>query len=88
MVFNVTETMVKDLFTQGFLEHRKLVCNCARCQDDILAMALNHLPARYVSSDKGEVFVKAQSFNPQLQSDVLRELELAAEKVGQRPRHS
>lgn len=88
MVFNVTETMVKELFTQGFLEHRKLVCNCDRCQDDILAMALNHLPARYVASDKGQVFVKAQSFNPQLQSDLLRELELAAEQVGKCPRHS
>lgn len=88
MVYNVTETLVKDLFANAFLQNRSLKCNCTQCQDDILAMALNQLPTRYVATDKGEAYVKAQYFNPQLQSDVLRELEFAAENVGLRPRHS
>ncbi len=87
MVYNVTETMVRELFANAFLNNRSLACNCAQCHDDILAMALNHLPTRYVATDKGQAYAKAQYFDPQLQSDVLRELELAAEHVGLHPRH-
>lgn len=36
-------------------------CTCEKCLDDIRAMALNKLPAKYVSSDKGELFSRLNS---------------------------
>ncbi len=87
-LYNVTEALVRTLFEDAYLKKGRLVCDCSQCVDDILAIALNRLPSRYVATDLGNVYVKAQYFEPQLQSDVLRELALAANIVGRNPRHS
>jgi competence protein ComFB len=47
---------------------------------DILALALNRLPPKYVSTAKGEMFAKTQLRN-QVESDVYRELTYAVDKV-------
>jgi competence protein ComFB len=47
---------------------------------DILALALNRLPPKYVSTARGEVFAKTQLRN-QVESDVYRELTYAIDKV-------
>lgn len=84
---NVTEVLVQSIFTDEFLRGYTMPCGCSQCKDDILAIALNRLPSRYVSTDRGETYVKAQFFNQQLHSDVVRELTLAAEMVASRPNH-
>jgi competence protein ComFB len=56
-------------------------------QSDIIAIALNRLPPKYVSTAKGEVFVKTQT-RLQVEPDVYRELSLAIEKVTQSERRS
>ncbi len=33
-------------------------CDCEHCREDIKCLALNALPARYVSTAKGELFSK------------------------------
>lgn len=33
-------------------------CKCEQCREDIKCLALNALPARYVSTAKGELFSK------------------------------
>ncbi|EPZ53231.1 hypothetical protein N007_00335 [Alicyclobacillus acidoterrestris ATCC 49025] len=85
-VYNVTERLAKEMIAspevQGVVQ-----CSCAQCLDDILAIALNHLPARYVSTDQGGTYVKADYMHPQWQSDVLAELIRAAEVVGRQPHH-
>jgi competence protein ComFB len=86
-LYNVTEALVRTVFEDAYLRKGRLVCDCPQCVDDILAIALNRLPSRYVATDVGNVYVKAQYFDPQLQSDVLRELAVAANIVGQNPRH-
>ncbi len=86
-VVNVTQMLVEGIFVEQFLHHCKLECDCAQCRDDIIAMTLNHLPSRYVSTDRGEAYVKAQYFDPQLQSDIIRELTVSAKVVGERPKH-
>jgi len=48
--------------------------------DDIMALTLNRLPAKYVTTQKGEVFAKTQ-LRAQLESDVFKELAYAIEKV-------
>lgn len=87
-LYNVTEALVRIVFNDAFLTKKDgLVCNCQKCQDDILAFALNHMKTRYVSSDEGNAYVKAQYLNQQLQSDITRELALGAELVGKNPKH-
>jgi competence protein ComFB len=87
-VVNVTQMLVKHIFAEQFVQHCDLMCDCPQCRDDIMAMTLNHLPTRYVSTNRGEAYVKAQYFDPQLQSDIIRELTVSAKVVGQRPNHS
>ena len=48
--------------------------------DDIMAIVLNHLPAKYVSTRKGEMFAKTQ-LRAQLESDIFREITYAVKKV-------
>ncbi len=85
-VFNVTETLVRMVFDEEFLA-KKIACSCEQCSKDILALTLNQLPSRYVSTDLGQVYVKSQYFDPQLRSDILRELTVAAHTVGLSPHH-
>jgi competence protein ComFB len=84
---NVTETLVHMVFNNEFVK-RKLACPCDQCVNDVLALTLNNLQPRYVSTDKGEAYVKVQYFNPQIRSDILRELTLSADQVNAKPHHA
>lgn len=86
-LYNVTEALVKTIMEDAYLHKQRLACECEQCVDDIQAIALNRLPSRYVSTAEGNIYVKAEYFDPQLQSDVLRELAMAAGVVGAKPRH-
>ncbi|SFV00210.1 late competence development ComFB family protein [Alicyclobacillus macrosporangiidus] len=87
-VYNVTEAMVRSLLEDAYLKRGLVRCGCSQCIDDILAIALNHLPSHYVSTEHGTAYVKAKYFEPQMQSDMLRELALAVDIVARRPRHA
>ena len=84
---NVTETLVRMVLDKDFIE-RELSCACEKCVADVMALTLNQLPARYVSTDQGLAYVKAQYFNPQIQSDIFKELAIAANLVGTKPHHA
>lgn len=58
-----------------------------KLQGDILAIVLNHLPPKYVSTQLGETFAKTQLLI-QVQSDVFRELANAIDRVRYDPRRS
>ncbi|WAH37299.1 late competence development ComFB family protein [Alicyclobacillus dauci] len=85
-VYNVTEQMAKEALHDSVFRSI-MACTCQLCQDDALAIALNRLPVRYVATQQGEAYVKANYMQPQLQSDVLRELTRAAQVVSANPRH-
>lgn len=64
------------------------VCTCERCQLDIIALALNRLPPRYVVSEKGEVYARALGLNTnQYEIDILHAILVAIKLVGLQPRH-
>lgn len=86
-LYNVTEALVNEAFASAYHGTGRLPCECDKCVEDILAIALNRLPTHYVSTDQGYAYVKAQYFNRQMQSDVLRELAFAAQTVRERPQH-
>ncbi len=64
------------------------MCKCLRCENDIFALALNHLPAKYVVTDRGHVYTKLQEMETQFNADVTREVCRAIEVVERNKRHS
>ncbi|MFC5529243.1 late competence development ComFB family protein [Cohnella yongneupensis] len=86
-ILNVMEPIVSNIFEDHFVKAGILTCACEKCQIDIVLLALNHLPPRYTSSQAGEAYIKATYQEPQLQSDVLRELAKAVKVIEERPNH-
>jgi competence protein ComFB len=76
MMEEIVKNCLKDLIshnpTLASLEEKKL--------NDVMALALNKLPPKYVSTQRGEMFAKTQ-LRAQVETDVYRELTLAIERV-------
>lgn len=83
---NIMESIVEQLFFE-FKKKYALTCDCQKCQSNILAITLNQIPARYVSTDEGEVLTKALYLDTQMKQDIIKELTNAAMKVAENPRH-
>jgi competence protein ComFB len=62
-------------------------CRCERCEKDVFAYALNHLPPKYVVTDKGHIFTKLQEMETQFNADVTREVFKAIEFINANKRH-
>lgn len=62
-------------------------CLCEQCRSDIAALALNHLPPRYVATRAGGAIGKADSLRIQHLTDVRTALVQAAQLVSESPRH-
>lgn len=63
------------------------VCCCERCRADVRTLSLNTLPAKYVMSTSGDVYVRFQSLEPQMQADIVTAIMNAIEVVRANPRH-
>ncbi|WP_220446506.1 late competence development ComFB family protein [Paenibacillus piri] len=79
-VHNLMEDIVKSCLKDLMLHQQQVSDLNEKLQSDIIAIALNHLPPKYVSTDQGEVFAKTQ-LRAQVETDVYRELANAIEKV-------
>jgi competence protein ComFB len=62
-------------------------CSCPKCVYDILAIALNSLPTRYVTTDVGKQFIQLNSYKKQFETDVVAALIKACQIVKESPRH-
>ncbi|OWZ84043.1 late competence development ComFB family protein [Natranaerobius trueperi] len=71
----------------SLLAERSSICNCDHCKKDIMAIALNNLPPRYIVTEKGEIYSKIDSLMVQFSTDVTAEIVKAIEKVNKSPRH-
>lgn len=85
-VKNYMELYVWDMLDR-VLEKRQDVCKCDICRYDIVALALNDLPPRYVVSEQGETYTKAKTLEQQFMIDVIAKITQAATVVAQHPRH-
>ena len=63
------------------------ICKCERCQMDIAAYALNHLPPKYVVTKTGSLYAKLESLYGQFHVDVIAAVTKGANLVGSSPRH-
>ena len=72
---------------EEILAHRDDVCKCDRCKMDIKALALNHLPPKYVVTDRGYVYTKVNELQNQFQADMAVAVTNALKVVRDNPRH-
>jgi competence protein ComFB len=86
-VHNLMEDIVKSCLRELMQHQVSASALGEREQGDVMAIVLNRLPAKYVSTHQGEVFAKTQ-LRSQMETDVYRELAYAIEKVLQTERPS
>ena len=85
-LFNIMEGFVEEAMDTLIKESG--CCNCYKCREDIKCIALNSLPAKYVSTSKGELFSKLeQSAKLQHTIDVNLACMKAIKLVQNQPHH-
>jgi competence protein ComFB len=86
-LFNLMEKIV-DLKLEKYLPEDKGCCPCEQCRSDMKCLALNKLPAKYVNTEKGELFSRVDQLMVRQSSvDVDFAVMQAIEFVKSKPRH-
>ena len=84
-MMNYTEICVREALEN--LLHASDICKCENCRLDIMAIALNSLPQKYVVTNKGTLYTKIMAFQQQYDADVITALANAMTVVSKNPRH-
>lgn len=83
---NIIEEFVKNECPS--LMNKMEVCCCNKCKNDVIALALNHLPPKYVVTRKGYLLSKLLAYEKQYKADVLAAVTNACLQVKSMPHHS
>lgn len=75
-------------FLDDLLSKYPEVCHCETCRYDIVALALNQLPPKYVVREQGELYSRINTLEVQHQIDVFAALTKAIMLVKDNPRHA
>jgi competence protein ComFB len=86
LIKNYMEEAVQNTMEE-ILARREDVCKCERCLMDIKALALNHLPPKYVVTRKGYVYTKVNELVNQFKADITVAVTKALQVVRDNPRH-
>lgn len=84
-LINMMESFVSERLNE--MLQNETCCKCERCVEDMKAIALNKLPAKYVSTHNGELFSKLDSTIRQNSTDIMVAISAAIECVSKRPSH-
>ncbi|MDF2655997.1 MAG: Late competence development protein ComFB [Bacillota bacterium] len=84
-VFNVVETIANEKVLD--VMSRMDLCTCEQCICDVLALALNSLPPKYVTSHAGKQYIQLEAYKKQLETDVAFALMKACMTVKDTPNH-
>ncbi|MEL7656562.1 MAG: late competence development ComFB family protein [Bacillota bacterium] len=82
---NIAEILAKEKIT--LVMEKMKVCNCPTCINDVLALTLNSLPTKYVTTDAGKQYFQLDIYKKQYETDVLAALTKACVRVKASPRH-
>ncbi len=63
------------------------ICKCEKCRADIIAIALNNLPPKYVVTEMGQLYAKVKELEQQFAVDVQSAVIKAALIVKDNPQH-
>ena len=85
-LINYTETSVRQAL-QECLHNTILSCSCEQCQADIMALALNRLPAHYYVSKRGEIMTRWESQSTTDKVRIMADVVSAAQQVSASPSH-
>ncbi len=85
-LLNHTEKSVRQAL-QDFLVENILPCSCELCQADIMALALNRLPAHYYVSQRGEIMTRWESQSTTDKARIMADVVRAVQQVGASPSH-
>ncbi|MBM7854082.1 competence protein ComFB [Desulfohalotomaculum tongense] len=87
MLHNYTETAVLQLLNEVLKNYDGSLCTCERCRQDIIALALNNLPPRYIVTDTGEIITQVSFNHFGGRAQVIAQIVKAVETVAKNPRH-
>lgn len=82
---NIMEDLVECKLNE--LMHSASMCCCERCRADVMALALNKLPPRYVVSVGGDVYSHFQAMSVQTQVNITTAIVSAIRIVRESPHH-
>ena len=88
ILVNVTEEIVRGLVS--FLLHGteyQTFCHCNQCEMDIIAIALNALPSKYVASNESRDAAFRQLNTRENIEEINKQIIRAIHIVGRNPRH-
>jgi competence protein ComFB len=84
-LINLSEMLTKELLPS--VMERMEVCVCPICTGNVLALALNTLPTKYVTTDEGKQYTQLEVYKRQNELDVIAALTRACVRVKDSPRH-
>ena len=82
---NIAEILAREKL--ALVMERMKVCKCRTCMNDVLALALNSLPTKYVTTDAGKQYFQRDVYKKQYETDILAALTKACVRVKAAPRH-
>ncbi len=82
---NIAEVLTREKL--ALVMERMKVCTCRTCVNDVLALALNSLPTKYVTTDAGKQYFQLDIYKKQYETDILAALTKACVRVKAAPRH-
>jgi len=86
MMYNVMEELVERSLDTVLGKYD--CCKCAKCRQDMTAVALNNLPPHYIVTEKGQIITRANHvLETQGQTNIIAKVVEAVEFIKDRPRH-
>ncbi|HVI42581.1 MAG TPA: late competence development ComFB family protein [Anaerovoracaceae bacterium] len=82
---NIAEVLAREKI--ALVMGRMKVCTCRTCVNDVLALALNSLPTKYVTTDAGKQYFQLDIYKKRYETDILAALTKACVRVKASPRH-
>jgi competence protein ComFB len=88
VLINKMEKAVEDTVDQLFARGKTPGCSCERCKLDVIALALNSLPSKYVVTNIGNAVTNVALNSSQWQANLTMAVCNAIEIVRRKPRHN
>jgi len=84
---NYMEDVVREVFND-VLKNNPDFCQCEKCKQDVVLLALSKIKGSYASSPVGEIFARVEQSDRQVRVDALVAVMEAIRQVAVRPEHS
>ena len=87
VLINKMESAVRVTVERLFAQGRNPGCTCNRCRLDVIALALNRLPSKYVVTNVGNAVTNVALDSSQWQANLTMAVCNAIDIVHSKPRH-